>query len=226
VNINTAFDGHSLDGTSNNRILEGVFKQFPNNTNGTNGLDTTTFRDNVLRTLRGPDAGTDFALNPNLPSVIANPVRATDLGSLMPNSTTPTVNMRQNLPVAATLMRPHPSGATVPLFAGTSTLAHESPTRNPYFAYQPLQYVWNKVTTQSNCYAIWITVGYFEVESTGVPNYVYPDGYRLGAEMGADSGEIKRHRAFYIVDRSIPVGFEPGEDHNVDKCVLLRRIIE
>jgi hypothetical protein len=69
-------------------------------------------------------------------------------------------------------------------------------------------------------------VGYFEAEWTGGTSYVYPDGYRLGAEMGADSGEIKRHRAFYIVDRSIPVGFEPGEDHNVDKCVLLRRIIE
>jgi hypothetical protein len=29
-----------------------------------------------------------------------------------------------------------------------------------------------------------------------------------------------------MVDRSIPVAFEPGENHNVDRAILLRRFIE
>ncbi len=48
----------------------------------------------------------------------------------------------------------------------------------------------------------------------------------LGQEVGIDTGTVKRHRAFYIIDRTIPVAFEPGQNHNVDKCVLLRRFIE
>ena len=39
-------------------------------------------------------------------------------------------------------------------------------------------------------------------------------------------GEIVRHRAFYIYDRSIPVGFETGKDHNVENGILVRRYIE
>ena len=55
---------------------------------------------------------------------------------------------------------------------------------------------------------------------------VYPDGYQLTQELGSDTGEKKRHRGFYIIDRSLPVAFEPGENHNVDRAVLLRRFIE
>ena len=55
---------------------------------------------------------------------------------------------------------------------------------------------------------------------------VHPDGYRFGIELGSDVGNVKRHRAFYIIDRSIPVAFEPGVNHNVDKAVLARRYLE
>jgi hypothetical protein len=48
----------------------------------------------------------------------------------------------------------------------------------------------------------------------------------LGSELGTDSGQVKRHRAFYIIDRSVPVAFEPGQNHNVDNAILLRRFIE
>jgi hypothetical protein len=73
---------------------------------------------------------------------------------------------------------------------------------------------------------VWITVGYFEVESAGTPDTTRPDGYQFGAEIGIDQGQIQRHRAFYMVDRSIPVAFEPGENHNVDKAVILRRYVD
>ena len=51
-------------------------------------------------------------------------------------------------------------------------------------------------------------------------------GYSFGREIGADTGDIRRHRAFYIIDRSIPVGFIPGEDFNTEKAILLKRYIE
>jgi len=37
---------------------------------------------------------------------------------------------------------------------------------------------------------------------------------------------VKYHRGFYIVYRSIPVGFEPGENHNIRNTIRLRRMVE
>jgi hypothetical protein len=85
----------------------------------------------------------------------------------------------------------------------------------------------NLTTTRSNVYAIWITVGYFEVVPwQGGVDAGHPDGLQLGAELGTDTGEITRHRGFYILDRSIPVGFERGFNHNVERAILLKRFIE
>jgi hypothetical protein len=72
-------------------------------------------------------------------------------------------------------------------------------------------------TTRSNVFAMWITIGYFEVDDFG----------RLGGEVGSlDGRSVERNRAFYVVDRSIPVASEPGKNHNVDQAVLVRTIIE
>jgi len=93
---------------------------------------------------------------------------------------------------------------------------------------------------------VWITVAYFEVEpapSWDDPNtgpaiqakfgsdrtlydQVYPEGYQLGQEVGIETGDTRRHRGFYIVDRTLPVGFKPGEDLNVQNMIRLRRRIE
>jgi hypothetical protein len=132
--------------------------------------------------------------------------------------------------------------------------------------YQPMSRLGNLVTNRSGVFAVWITVGYFEVEKApswnetrdlngngtpdgmdtqrrfGVPqsgatpqqiaaaqalySRVYPDGYMLGREVGSDTGDVKRHRAFYIIDRTEEVGFKPGEDLNVEKTIRLRRRID
>ena len=111
----------------------------------------------------------------------------------------------------------------------------DDPIRNTYFQFANLQRLSNLLTTRSNVYAIWITIGYFEV-TPAAPDPppltpaalfdIFPDGYQLGAEIGSDTGEVVRHRAFYIYDRSIPVGFEPGKDHNFKDGLLLQRFIE
>ncbi len=169
---------------------------------------------------------------PAVPTVFPNPFRSAGGAAFyLPGTTIPASE------VSVTLLRPDLANPAVPLFStpAAAVLPYTNPDRNPYFRYQTLQRLSNLLTTRSNVYAVWITVGYFEAgpprDSTGAlispVNYtIYPDGYQLGREVGSDSGEIKRHRAFYIYDRSIPVGFEPGRDHNIDKGVLVKRFIE
>jgi hypothetical protein len=141
----------------------------------------------------------------------------------------------------------------IPLFSESFTGTAIDGERNPYFYYQPMTRMENLVTNRSNVFAIWVTIGYFEVEpapswddptvqarfgvtssstaqeiaaAQALYNRVYPDGYQLGREVGSDTGNVKRPRGFYIVDRTEEVGFKPGEDLNVEKMIKLRRRIE
>jgi hypothetical protein len=146
----------------------------------------------------------------------------------------------------------------IPLFSESLPSPQVDAERNPYFFYQPLTRMGNMVTTRSGVFAVWVTVGYFEVEpaplwtnpdgsantevrarfggDTGdeaallrareLYDRVYPDGMQLGREMGIDTGNARRHRAFYIVDRTLPVAFKPGSDLNVEQMIRLRRRIE
>ncbi len=113
------------------------------------------------------------------------------------------------------------------------------PTRNPYFRYQDYMKLGNVATTHSNVYAVWMTMGKFEVEpvqdqSASLPGYRHPsvigtsnpDGFRLVRELGSDTGDIRRSRSFMVIDRSVPVGFQRGENFNVDKSIKIRRFIE
>ena len=98
---------------------------------------------------------------------------------------------------------------------------------NPYLALENVMRLSDVTTTRSNVFAVWMTIGYFEVEkfethselqnkyglSHITPEMfeaVYPDGYVLGAEKGLKDGTVRRHRAFYLIDRSSPVSFQRG----------------
>jgi hypothetical protein len=109
--------------------------------------------------------------------------------------------------------------------SATGTTPSTQPARNAHFQYQMQQRLGNLVTNRSNVYSIWITVGYFEALPT-LPSAANPDGYRIGAEKGSDTGGFERHRAFYMFDRSVPMGFQRGEDLNVDNGILIERVIE
>lgn len=211
VNINTIFDEAVW-----RSVAWGYLSSDPNAT----ALATAQW--NTIRTSRqGIGAGN---LN-DYPTMFANPFRAGISGDIMPN----VQNMRRR-GVEATLLRGDGTAINTaqPLLVASSTARHDRTDRNPYFRYRAMNRLSNLLTTHSNVFAVWVTVGFFEVEPntpTGVDS-THPDGYRLGQELGIDTGEIQRHRGFYIIDRSIPVAFEPGTNHNVDRAIVVRRFIE
>ncbi|MGQ9576006.1 MAG: hypothetical protein ACUVUC_11885 [Thermoguttaceae bacterium] len=205
MNINTVF---SRD------VWTGLMNYYP-------GLTAVGFFEKVFGASRKGHAGDD--LDPTYPTRFANPVRSY-AGQML--TAVPT-QYQAEAEVNATLLRRDPRQPDRPLFGLQSVEDCTNTDRNPFFRYQGLQRLGNLVTTRSNVYAIWITVGYFEVQPwPGGIDAAHPDGYMLGQEVGSDTGEIRRHRAFYIFDRSIPVGFVHGQDLNVEKGVLVKRYIE
>ncbi len=202
---------------------------------------------------------TKTQLNSACPSLFANPFRSFEGPHLVPldvlyqaatcQAMTPGTAASPGMDIDATLLRQDPTPSTGqyrPLFGFDAGIPGGTPgsnrqfnndQRNPYFRYQNLQRLGNLVTTRSNVFAVWITVGYFQVQkynpATPVPGvtvanqqFIYPDGYQIMGELGADTGEVKRHRAFYIFDRSIPMGYQRGHDNNVSNGILLSRMIE
>jgi hypothetical protein len=194
------------------------------------GVDTGASWPDLQQSLRGIErpAGAPVPSAADRPAFLANPLRAAGSADLMP------LESLQRSPSQVSLLRPHPSDDDELLFSFDPGPPNDaiSPETNPYFAYYSAQRLANLVTSHSNVYAVWITVGYFEVlpwpniNGQPQPDAFHPDGYQLAAELGSDTGQIKRHRAFYLIDRSIPVGYQRGQSHNVQNTILLRRIIE
>ncbi|MEK6269375.1 MAG: hypothetical protein N2B57_01330, partial [Planctomycetales bacterium] len=93
---------------------------------------------------------------------------------------------------------------------------------NPFLRYQPINRMGNLVTNRSNVYAVWMTLGVFETKDGKLPRDD-DNNFDLREAGGSDK---ERHRAFYIIDRSIPVGYENGQSHNTENVFRVQRYIE
>ena len=152
---------------------------------------------------------------PNSP--VTNPFRPADAANLVPGVAAGSIPDS-----ACTLLRTRlPTNLDTPLFDDATSPPANS-LRNAAFRNGLRTRLGNMVTTKSSLFAGWITVGYFQVNEDD--ELAMSNG--AGIEIGADRGEQDRNRAFFIFDRSIPVAYEPGKNHNVDKAIRVKTIID
>ena len=106
----------------------------------------------------------------------------------------------------------------IPLFSEQVPEPAIDAERNPGMMYQPMTRLGNLVTTRSNVYAIWVTVGYFEVEKApdwNDPNVATAFGGDGSAATTTDADAATvRARALY--DRVYPEGYTLGEELGTD----------
>ena len=153
-----------------------------------------------LNTVTAEDVWNAVVAGPLQTSGSAAPVKTSTQANF---SATPAKAMHNILTLSGSVTLTQ-SGITPPAqdsHPALSSLQAFNPAHNIYTANR----LANTATTRSNVFGIWITVR---------------------ESVANDPDSIKLHRAFYIIDRSIPVAFEAGKDHNVWDAVLLRRIIQ
>ncbi len=127
---------------------------------------------------------------------------------------------------------------TPPATAGTYAWPQPSQTNptnidqtdHPYFRTEWLQKVTNLTTVRTHQYAVWITVGFFEVTQAGDPTLVASNPLLaydvLGNELGYLDGKNTRYRGFFLIDRTKAVGFNPFSPDDFHACVAYRQLIE
>lgn len=164
------------------------------------------------------------AMNPDFPTMFAAPFQPRETARVAPPLNNPGAaggNNRLRLPeTAAGLERPSATDPNRPLFERPATdptiSPANTPERHPFFRYDELTRLENLTTDNSNVFAMWVTIGLFEVN---------PSTLAIGEEYGAAQAANTRYRAFYIIDRSVPVAFEPGREKNARETILFSRIL-
>lgn len=179
--------------------------QFPNM--GVTGVHTTLLRPLVV-SLSDVDPAIDPTPTINLSSTKGLPTEAgftltlaVDTG---PNEEFITVSLGNVIAspprlTGVTFTKKHAAGFGIGrLFAPIMSDGTLTTLTPPNQQHQLLNRLFNNVTTRSNVFAVWLTVGFFQViDDSTIPN-------KLGAELGTEQGLSGsfRHRMFAIVDRT------------------------
>ena len=76
----------------------------------------------------------------------------------------------------------------------------------------------NLASDNSQVFVVRLTLGFFEVDPSNTNN--------LGVEYNESIGEVQRYKALFVIDRSRPVGFIPGQDLNARDTVIFERFFQ
>jgi hypothetical protein len=102
--------------------------------------------------------------------------------------------------------------------------------QSPYFRTEWLQSVMNLTTVRSHQFAVWVTIGFFEVKRPGNPELATSNPTQavdlLGTEIALQGGHHVRHRAFFVLDRSRAVGLNPTDTDSIHDVIVYRQFIE
>ncbi|WP_162656751.1 hypothetical protein [Tuwongella immobilis] len=196
ININTIYDREVLQALIDPQ-QSNSFHQSTNYSTATTN-DLLPLWDRILQ-VRSPALVT---ANPN-PRITAQDQPFMSFGEPYINDGTPTDH------VGRTLVRTIGGNATPDLAMNNSIFEDLSQT-NSYVRDEMLRKMQNNITTRSNTFAVWCTVGYFEVR-----------GYNAQGRpcLGTEISELPRNRFFAIVDRTnlslavvqTPAPATPGE---------------
>jgi hypothetical protein len=196
INLNTVWDPEIFLALCDRQLGSHFMDQDPNGVFPNQVMDIFA----KMLALRSPRTITTAGLTQNYPGPNENPFRPMSTGF-----TNGDAIFTNGAGVQTTLLKPYIANGTVTgqrLFELTPTLnGKATPTPDhPVARFELLNKIYNSVTTRSNVFAVWVTVGFFEVNQVTTVN----GGTRiwLGQEIGRADNKHVRHRMFAIVDRS------------------------
>ncbi len=101
---------------------------------------------------------------------------------------------------------------------------------HPFWRIALLQRVMNLTTVRTHQYAVWITVGFFEVKRQGKVAMISSGDPRgafdiLGPEIGLHVDKNFRYRGFFLVNRLKLDGFDPTNSRLWNSAVVYRQIL-
>jgi large repetitive protein len=115
--------------------------------------------------------------------------------------------------------------------AGAGGPARADARQHPYWRTEHLQRIMNQTTVRTHQYAVWITVGFFEVTKQGDIAMLSSNNPQLafdimGSEVGAVTGNTIRYRSFFLIDRTKITGFNTSNTGSFRAAVVYRRVIQ
>ncbi len=124
-----------------------------------------------------------------------------------------------------------PTAASGEYLGANSSGGNTDDRQHPFWRSELMQKAMNLTTVRTHQYAVWITIGFFEIKRQGDIAMLAQGNPQLafdvmGPEVGALSGKNTRFRGFFLVDRLKVTGFDPGNIASFRAAVVYRKVIQ